>query len=231
MNSKSPKGCILILARGGSKGIINKNMVDVLGKPLIYYVLRESLKFGKLDVCVSSDSKKILDFSESQGAKILKRPEVISGDLSPDIDGFKHFFEKFQDYDYAIHLRATFPLITDKIIDEANSMFLQKYSEYDSLRSMIPSTQNPYKMWHVEGGCAKTVIQDNKYHSMPRQLIRKTYIQNACIDITKRKNVLQLNSMVGNRCFPYLMDKTFNIDIDNNQDLQEAIDVIRFRNG
>tara|TARA_R110000824_G_scaffold51745_1_gene144074 strand:+ start:1879 stop:2577 length:699 start_codon:yes stop_codon:yes gene_type:complete len=227
----SPKGCILILARGGSKGIINKNMVDVLGNPLIYYVLNESMKFNKLDVFVSSDSEEILNFSKSLGANTILRPATISGDLSPDISGFRHFFQKFEEYDYAIHLRATFPLITDKIINDANSTFLENYSEYDSLRSMIPSKQNPYKMWHIERSCAETVIEDNILHSMPRQAIKKTYIQNACIDITKRKSVLQLNSMTGNRCRPYLMDDSYNIDIDNKQDLQEAIDAIRFRNG
>jgi|TARA_R110000868_G_scaffold70799_6_gene207881 CMP-N,N'-diacetyllegionaminic acid synthase len=231
MNIDLPKGCIVILARGGSKGIANKNMVDVFGHPLIYYVLSESLKFDKLDVFVSSDNKKILNFSKSLGAKTILRPEDISGDLSPDIEGFRHFFQKFENYDYAIHLRATFPLITDKIIDDANSIFLENYSEFDSLRSMIPSKQNPYKMWHVNGDCAETVIEGNTLHSMPRQVIEKTYIQNACIDITKRKSVLQLNSMTGNRCRPYLMDDSYNIDIDNKQDLQEAIDAIRFRNG
>lgn len=232
MNLDYRKGCILILARGGSKGIVNKNMVYVLGRPLIYYVLKESIKFEKLDVFVSSDDNNILNYSKSLGAKTIHRPTEISGDLSPDLDGFKHFFNHFVEYDYAIHLRATFPLITSKIIEEANSIFLDNYLNFDSLRSMIPSRQNPYKMWHVsDDGSAKSVIDGNIFHSMPRQLIKKSYIQNACIDITKRKNVIELDNMIGNRCYPFIMDKQHHIDIDNKEDLKEATNAIRFRDG
>ena len=230
-NVINKKGCILILARGGSKGIINKNMIDVCGKPLIYYAITAAKNFGKLDIFVSSDSEKILKYAESLGALTLKRPDIISGDLSLDLEGFSHFFNQYEDYDYAIHLRATFPLIDASIIEDANNTLLYHYEDFDSLRSMIPAKQNPYKMWHIDDGIAKTVIKNNQHHSSPRQIIKKSYIQNACIDITKRKNVLEYNNMIGNRCFPYLMKDTDNIDIDNINDLKEAINAICILDG
>jgi CMP-N-acetylneuraminic acid synthetase len=228
--TKIRNGCILILARKGSKGILNKNMVNVCSQPLIYYALSEALKTN-LDVYVSSDCDNILSYSKKLGASCVKRPEELSQDLSLDIDGFKHFFKKFIKYDYVIHLRATFPLITKEIIVQAQNYFIENYEQYDSMRSMIPAKQNPYKMWHVDDNNATTVIPYNNLHSSPRQAIRKSYIQNACIDIVKRKTVEQKHSMVGTKCLPFLMNACYNIDIDNETDLMEARNAIRIRNG
>ena len=66
----------IILARGGSKGIKNKNLVKVNNKPLIFWTISQSLKSKKIDeVWVSSDNKKILLLSKKIGAKIIRRPK------------------------------------------------------------------------------------------------------------------------------------------------------------
>jgi CMP-N-acetylneuraminic acid synthetase len=96
---------------------------------------------------------------------------------------------------------------------------------------MIPATQNPYKMWHVVDGKASTVISDHQLHSHPRQLIEKSYMQNACIDIVKRETILEKKSMVGQNCLAFVMNSNFNIDIDTERDLKEAENALRFRNG
>tara|TARA_R110001592_G_C13176065_1_gene750340 strand:+ start:3153 stop:3866 length:714 start_codon:yes stop_codon:yes gene_type:complete len=225
------KGCILILARAGSKGIANKNMIDVCGKPLIYYAIKAAKDFGNLDIFVSSDSKEILDYAKSLKVLTVERPINISNDLSLDLEGFEHFFNIYKEYDYSVHLRATFPLINKNIIESANELFLKNYDKFDSLRSVIPVSQSPYKMWHIDEGIAKTVIPGNTQHSSPRQIIKNSFIQNACIDITKRKNVLESKNMIGRKCLPYIMKKTDNIDIDNINDLKEAINAIRIRDG
>ena len=69
----------IILARGGSKGIKNKNLVKINNKPLIFWTIFQSLKSKKIDeVWVSSDSKKILSISKKIGANIIKRPKKFS---------------------------------------------------------------------------------------------------------------------------------------------------------
>ena len=133
---------------------------------------------------------------------------------------FKHFFENNQNYDYAIHLRATFPQINKDIINEACNMFEEHYNDIDSLRSVIRSTENPYKMWHIKNGFLKTVIKDNKLHSSPRQLIPESYIQNACIDIVKKDTIIEKKSMIGEKCLAFVMSNKFNCDIDTYEDLK-----------
>ncbi len=222
----SYKGCILILARKGSKGIKNKNMVDVCGQPLIHYVLSATEKTG-IPVYVSSDCSEILDFSKNYNAIPILRPSNIAQDLSPDIDSFAHFFKNYEKYDYAIHLRATFPMITKDIIMSAHNVFLKNYNECDSLRSMIKTSVNPFKMWQIDGKFAKNVVSDSIYHSMPRQMIQQVYAQNACVDIVKKETIVNKHCMVGDKCIPFIMEKEYNIDIDTKKDLEEAINALR----
>ena len=236
MKTFNKKCCILIPARGGSKGIPGKNLIDLNGRPLIYYALKAAIDSNIKDIWVSTDSDKISKYCQifsQNGVKIIKRPKEISGDLSTDLEAFEHFLSVNRSYDYLIHLRPTFPLIDENIINNANSEFLKNYDKYDSLRSMIKGSQNPYKMWHIDDKLkyATTVVKKNELHSSPRQLAPMSYIQNACIDIVKKSTILDKKSMVGTRCMPFVMGDSFSIDIDTFKHLKEAKDAIRSRNG
>ena len=71
----------IILARGGSKGIKNKNLIKIKKKPLLYWSIEKSIKSKSIHkTWVSSDDLKILNYSKKLGAKIIKRPKSISGD-------------------------------------------------------------------------------------------------------------------------------------------------------
>ena len=77
----------IILARGGSKGIKNKNIYKVNKMPLVYWSIKSCLKANRISsVWVSSDNNKILKLSRKYGANTVKRPKSISGDKSPDIE-------------------------------------------------------------------------------------------------------------------------------------------------
>ena len=85
----------LIPARKGSKGIQNKNLVDLCGKPLIYYSIKASIQSLVDETWVSSDSDKILDVSKKLGAKTLKRPSLLARDESSSEDALLHFAKKY----------------------------------------------------------------------------------------------------------------------------------------
>lgn len=86
-----------IPARGGSKGIKNKNILKINKKPLIFYSIDISKKIKLInETYVSSDSNKILKISKDLGAKIIKRPKKISEDGSTDIEAFKHFYQNYE---------------------------------------------------------------------------------------------------------------------------------------
>ena len=116
----------LILARGGSKGIPNKNLVYINKKPLLYYSLSASLLSKVEETWVSSDSQKILSYANKLGANILKRPKKLASDKSPSEDSLLHFAKKV-DFDVIVFIQPTSPLITSYDIDNALEILNQGY--------------------------------------------------------------------------------------------------------
>tara|TARA_B100001564_G_C20480523_1_gene596875 strand:+ start:175 stop:855 length:681 start_codon:yes stop_codon:yes gene_type:complete len=104
-----------IFARGGSKGIKDKNLVKVKGKPLIYYSIKIAQKIKDIDkIFVSSDSEKILKYAKKLGVSIIKRPKKISGDSSPEVLAWRHAItylkKKDLKFDIFLSLPPTAPL-------------------------------------------------------------------------------------------------------------------------
>ena len=122
---------ILIPARGGSKRIPRKNIIDLSGKPLISYSIEQALKISE-NVYVSTDDSDIARISEKYGANVLIRPPEISGDYSKTEDVVYHFLDN-EDTDVLILLQATCPLIKSEYI--LNGIDLM--NQYDSVISVI----------------------------------------------------------------------------------------------
>ena len=93
----------VILARGGSKGILNKNIIDINGKPLLAYVISESIKSKSQETWVSTDSERIKEVACKYGAQTLDRPKNISGDFSQSEEVVIGIFK----FGIAIHLPIT----------------------------------------------------------------------------------------------------------------------------
>lgn len=220
------KRCAVILARGGSKGIPRKNLQELNGRALVWYPISAALgaeEIGSEDVYVSTDDQEIAKFARHHGAKVIDRPEQISGDLNTDWEAMRHFLGVVHaDYDYIVHLRPTFPCITSFHVDQACRQFEDSYDGYDSLRSVVRTKHTPYKMWHIDDhGRLVSIVAGNTLHSSPRQIIPPAYEQNAAIDIVKSWVVVNLRSMTGDRIMPYLMKEGDDgIDIDTWDDLQ-----------
>ena len=87
----------IILARGGSKGIKNKNLIHVNKKPLLYWSIRAALTTKEISkVWVSSDSHNILNLSKKLGTEIIKRPKLLSTDKSSSEDGWLHAIKEIK---------------------------------------------------------------------------------------------------------------------------------------
>ena len=91
------KFCAVILARGGSKGIPNKNIIDFCGKPLLAWTIEHCRDSGIDSIYVSSDSDKILEVGEEYGALSIKRSDIISGDNATSESGWLHALEIIED--------------------------------------------------------------------------------------------------------------------------------------
>ena len=123
------KTLAIILARGGSKGIKNKNIIKLNTKPLVYWSIKSCLASKLIDsVWVSSDSKKILKIAEKYGAKTIMRPERFSKDESSSETAWLHavkFLQNKISFKTIVGIQPTSPIRPSKFLDEA----LKKYKK------------------------------------------------------------------------------------------------------
>lgn len=217
----------LIPARGGSKSIPDKNIVNLLGNPLIEYTIKIAKESKFIDrVIVSTDSEKISEISLKLGAEVpFLRPADISRDESPDIDVFSHavdWLKNHQNYqpDLFVHLRVTSPFRETEVIDDAIDKILNNPNA-DSLRSISIPNQSPFKMWKILDDKLRPLIHTNipDHHSMPRQTLPTVYWQNCYVDIVRTKTIKKYKSMTGKNIIPYIIKSKYILDIDDEMDL------------
>lgn len=219
----------LITARGGSKGIPKKNLIDINGKSLISYTIEQAIESKIItDIFVSSDSEEILAEASKYPQVIpVLRPDEFAADMSLDIDVFKHFIQwekksKLVQSEVIVHLRPTSPYRPNNLIDEALKYFLSLNEENISLRSVTPSPANPFKMWKIIDDCLEPLLHipglSEPYNS-PRQILPETYWQTGTIDIFHSQNIRHFNSSMGRKIFPFMIKQADTVDIDNMNDV------------
>jgi CMP-N,N'-diacetyllegionaminic acid synthase len=202
----------LILARGGSKGVQKKNIKKLLGKPLIEYVITSAKQSKKItDIYVSSDDEEIIEISKKLGCKIIVRPSELSNDISLDIDSFRHFCEELNYTEPIIHLRATTPLISPLVIDDAIEVYLKNKNRLTSLRSAHETSESVYK-FYKQNGLYWYPIVDGMDTNLPRQSYPKTYSPNGYIDIVNPQVFMNSDSFYGDKIYSFITDKTYEID-------------------
>ncbi|MCL4559711.1 MAG: acylneuraminate cytidylyltransferase family protein [Chloroflexi bacterium] len=187
-----PEVLALIPARGGSKGIPRKNILPILGKPLIAYSILQARQSKWITrTIVSTDDPEIAQVArEFEAETPFLRPTEFAQDLSLDLEVFKHALEWLRDHegyicDLVVHLRPTGPVRRVELIDEAVRLMLE-HPEADALRSVSIPDQTPYKMWRIEGEYLKPLLSlpgVEEPYCMPRQTLPEVYWQNGYVDI------------------------------------------------
>lgn len=217
-----------LCARGGSKGLKNKNIKPLLGYPLIHYSIKFVESFRKqypdyrVDCIISSDSPEIISISSNYSDLItIKRDDQLSQDETPKIpviiDATLHAEkEKKIGYDYVIDLDVTSPLRkTNNIISSLKKL---EESDFDVIFSAVESRRNPYfNMVEIQKGIAKRIIETNFVY---RQQAPEVYDLNASIYTFRRKSLgtkIKYSAFDG-KAFIELMNDTYVLDIDKPQD-------------
>ena len=205
----------IILARGNSKGIKNKNMIRVNGKPLIYWSIIRSLKSKKIDYTwVSSDSDKILNYSKKIGANIIKRPKKISNDTASSESGWRHAIkniEKKYNIDFVVGIQPTSPIRATDDFDKALKIYFLK--KLDTLFTC--SKLKDFFIWKEQ----KNRLIPNYSKRKPRQKIKTTFLENGSFYIFSKDMFLVKKNRLFGKIGKYVQSKVKSIQIDDYDDL------------
>lgn len=227
----------MIPARSGSKSVPHKNIRLMNDKPMLSYSIEHAKRSSYINrIILSTDSEEYAAIGRNYGAEIpFIRPAKYAQDSSLDIEAFYHclsFLSSNEGYhaDIVVQLRPTYPIRNSEDIDAMISILLENPS-IDSVRSIAPAKEIPYKMWHKQqDGIITPVMNDIKEcYNMPRQQLPKVYYQNACIDVVRGDVILEQYSMSGNVIYGYEMSK--NYDIDTEEEFGRAEEYIRITSG
>jgi CMP-N,N'-diacetyllegionaminic acid synthase len=210
----------VVAARGGSKGIPHKNLIDLCGKPLIAWtVLQAGAASGVDVVAVSSDSDAILAAAEAAGAVGVRRPDDISGDLASSEAAWLHALEhvdgKSGPFERIVALQATSPIREASDIDHALDAFEQQ--KLDSLLSVCEVED--YFNWRVGKDGPEPINYD--YHDRRmRQQIEKRYLENGSFYVFIPNLLREQKNRLGGRIGIHVMERHKMFQIDRPEDIR-----------
>lgn len=213
-----------ICARGGSKGVKNKNIKELAGKPLISHTIEYFKKWGKADrIVCSTDSEKIAEIAKQYGADIpVMRPAELAADDTFKLYVLQHIvkFCERQDktkYDIIVDLDPTAPLRKRIFLHAAFKKFIE--SDANNLYSVNIARKNPYfNMVEIdEKGYAHLCKKSNVVR---RQDAKPVYELNASIYIYNRDFLLKTNTLHSEKTIIYEMSEIASLDIDSELDFQ-----------
>jgi len=225
--SKSkPKILGIIPARGGSKGIKNKNIQNLRGRPLVGWAVKACKNSEMLDkFFVSTDDDAVVRIAQTYGAEIIPRPKTISGDKSRDIEFLKHALRYVgQDHFYP-DIIAWFPpdcpIRSSEEIDDVLRYMVKK--DLDSIRTAIYPVAHPMKMWIKRGDGRLTCIGSP---GMPRQELPTAYLPFGMVNATKVV-LVNVGELWGKKLEFYMVDPGKYLDIDTPEQLEKAQTKVR----
>ena len=211
----------IIPARSGSKGLKDKNIKELCGKPLIAYTIEAAKQSGVFDcIMVSTDSEKYARIAREHGASVpFLRSSENSSDKSGSWDVVREVLANLNEkFDIVVLLQPTSPLRTSQHIKEAVDLFFEK--DAYTLCSVC-ETSHPMFWCNTLDESLSMEGFIKKEYNLPRQLLPKTYTLNGAVYICKSENVNRLD-FYSDKSFAYIMDKKSSIDIDEELDFRYA---------
>ena len=220
----------IVPARGGSKGIPRKNLVTLLGRPLLWWSVRAALDAETVTrTIISTDDEEIAEAGRAAGAEVpFLRPAELAGDTVLDLPVFEHALRTLADRegyapDLVVHLRPTSPLRPAGLVDEGVRT-LAADPAADSLRAVTPPANNPFKMWRIVDGVLVPLVETDihEQYNQPRQALPESWWQTGTLDVMRAATVLELGSMTGRRILPLVIEPDLAVDIDDPLSLAVA---------
>lgn len=211
------KTIAIIPARGGSKRLPHKNTLLLGNYPLLVHSILFAQSNSEIidEIYVSTDDTTIKEIAIQFGAKVIDRPEAISGDFEPTVSALKHVLDSIEEQiENVILLQPTNPLRPKNLLKECFAKFKETNSD-----SLFTVSQNHHKLGK---------IQDSKFQPFNYEIGQRSqdleplYFENGLLYITKAKTILE-DKIISENAFPYIVNHIFaSVDIDTKQDFDYA---------
>ncbi|KKR46257.1 MAG: hypothetical protein UT90_C0013G0010 [Parcubacteria group bacterium GW2011_GWA1_40_21] len=227
----------IIPARGGSKSVPRKNILPILGKPLIAYTIETALKTKKINrVIVVTDDDEITEISKKYGAELpFREPDELAADNIHDLPVFQYTLRWLKDNekyspDLVVHLWATCPYRNPKDIDLAIDMLIKDF-QADSVRGVTIPPVSPFRMWRRDKGKYLSYFMDKEFpefcrnrpdpHQAQRQILPEVVAQSEYLAVIRRE-VIENGSISGKNIIPFFHDSETYVEINAFKDFREA---------
>jgi N-acylneuraminate cytidylyltransferase len=217
----------IILARGGSKGILNKNIIDFCGHPLLAWTIMQAKAVKEVDnVWISSDDENILKIGKEYGAIPILRPVALSGDEATSESGWLHALDVIESKSKKLPEYILAPQVTSPLREVSDFTLALNHiakTKSDSLMSVLEVED--FFMWKKNKEENFESINYDYLNRKNRQAIEKKYLENGSFYIFKSDLIRKLNNRLGGKIAIYKMPryKMFQIDSIEDIDLCTAV--------
>lgn len=217
-----PKILAIITARGGSKGLPKKNILNLAGKPLIAWTIEAAQQSKYIDkVILSSDDDEIISVAQEFKCEVpFRRPAELATDEASSVDVLFHAIEKVPGYDYVALLQPTSPLRTSSDIDSAFELMLA--SKATSCSSVCETAKTPYWMFSMKSNKVLSRLLQLPTNGHRRQSLPLTYELNGAIYLLNIKTLYSEKNLTPDKTIAYEMSRERSIDIDNLLDFEKC---------
>ena len=220
----------LIPARSGSKGVPNKNLRPLCGRPLLEWSIAACLKSQTIErTIVSTDSEEYAKIARGLGAEApFLRPSDIATDTSTDYEFVLHaldFFKKIdEEPEFIVHIRPTTPMRDPRVVDEAVRAFISD-SKASAMRSVHEMSESAYKSFEItdDRRLKQVGARDSNLDAAnnARQSFPKTYYGNGYVDVLSVAFIREHRLLHGDRIVPWITDPVVEVDTEEDFSLLE----------
>jgi CMP-N-acetylneuraminic acid synthetase len=231
---KKYKILALIPARGGSKGIKNKNIIDLAGKPLISYVIEAAKKSKMIDrIVCTTDSKMIADIARRCGAEVpFLRPAKLAQDSSPTYPALVHavkMLEKIDGYkpDYIITLQPTYPLTQPEQIDKAIRKAIGEKADSVITAVALEHDCHPYNIRKVLPDGRVKFWKDKEHYLYPTRQSKPKFYTFGNVFVSSYDTILNKGKLEGEKNYLIEIDEIYHSDINTSDDLAKIEYILR----
>lgn len=211
------KTIAIIPARGNSKRLPNKNLLLLGGIPLLGHSILYAQRNTSIidEIYITTDNAAIKKIALQYGARVIDRPDALSGDFEPTISCVQHALNSIPDtVESVVLLQPTNPLRPEKLLQEA----FDRYHSTDA-DSLLTVTRNHQKLGKIENDCFEPY---NYTIGQRSQDLEPLYFENGLLYITKA-NLIREGKIVSENSLPYEVNHIFaEVDIDTQDDFDYA---------